>query len=287
MRIIKNLDLTPFNSYKIKSKCVRAFFPENEQDFIDIYRNYKNKYPKIILGGGFNVILSKENNKEDFIIVGDQFANISFEEPNLIVAQAGLSTKKMSEFALDKGLSGVEIFYDIPSSVGGAVVMNAGASGEEIRDILTKVIYLDLVDLKIKEIYNEEMGFQYRNSFFQKNPDKIVLQAIIKLKKMNPRDIKDKMIKIKESRWSKQPREYPNAGSVFKRPKGYYVGVLIDELNLKGFTIGGAKISEKHGGFIVNFNNATGSDILKIIEEVKYRVYKKYNINLEVEQRII
>jgi len=152
---------------------------------------------------------------------------------------------------------------------------------------LIKVRYLDLQDLQIKEILKEDMSFEYRNSFFQRNTDKIVLKAWLKLAEAPKEQIKDKMETIKTQRWAKQPKEFPNAGSVFKRPKGYYVGMIIDELQLKGYTIGGAKISEKHGGFIVNFNGAKGEDIVNIINEVKRRVLEKFGVDLEVEQRII
>jgi len=165
--------------------------------------------------------------------------------------------------------------------------MNAGASGEEIKDVLVKVRYLDLSDHTVKEILKEDISFEYRNSFFQKNTDKIVLKAWLQLQKGNKESISEKMETIKAQRWAKQPKEFPNGGSVFKRPPGYYVGAIMDELGLKGFTIGGAKISEKHGGFIINFNKATGQDILAIITEVKRQVWEKYQIDLEVEQRVI
>lgn len=287
MDIKINYDLTIHNSYRIRSICSRAFFPETEQDFIDIYTNHSNNLPKIILGGGFNIIFSKEYYKEDFILISNKFSKITLCKNDIISVQAGLNTKDLCEFALKNELSDVEIFYDIPSSIGGAVVMNAGASGEEIKDILLKVKYLDLRDMQIKMITNKEIGFHYRNSFFQKNKDKIVLEAFLKLKKGKHKEIIEKMNKIKELRWLKQPRDYPNAGSVFKRPKGFYVGTLIEELGMKGFAIGGAKISEKHGGFIINFNKATGKDILEIISEVIQRVNNKYQVNLEVEQRIV
>ena len=194
---------------------------------------------------------------------------------------------ELSEKALEYSLTGLETFYDIPSSLGGAVVMNTGASGEEIKDLIIKVEYLDLVDFKVKELTKEEIGFEFRNSFFQKNNDKIVLKAWLKLKKGSTAAIANKMKTLKKLRWEKQPKEFPNAGSVFKRPKGFYVGAIIEELGLKGFTVGGAKIPQKHAGFIVNFNSATGRDILKIIDTVKEKVLKKYDIDLEVEQRII
>lgn len=287
MKIKENYELTNHNSYRINSRCLRAFFPENEQDFIEIFKNYKNEYSKIILGGGNNIIFSKSFYNKDFIIINDFFSRIKLEDQVTIIIESGANMVNLCEFALKNKLTGAEIFYDIPSTLGGAVVMNAGASGEEIKDILVKVRYLDLADLKIKEISNDEIGFHYRNSFFQKNTDKIVLKIWLHLKVGDEQKIKTKMEEVKIARWAKQPRDYPNAGSVFKRPKGYYVGALIEELDLKGYTVGGAKISEKHGGFIINFNNATGSDILKIIAEAKNRVFEKYQVDLEIEQRII
>lgn len=285
MKVLSNFDLTNYNSYRIKATCKNACFPENENDIVSFY-NENDSY--ILLGSGHNVILSKEYYDTNFLIFNGNYNKSKInKQTGVVEAEAGITMLRLSELALDNSLSGLEIFYDIPSSLGGAVVMNAGASGEEIKDILIKVRYLDLEDMKIKEIYKSEMGFEYRNSFFQRNTDKVILKVWLLLKEKNKIEIKEKMDLIKEQRYSKQPKEYPNAGSVFKRPKGYYVGAIIDELNLKGFTIGGAKISEKHGGFIINHNNATGNDIISIIDHVKSKVMNKFNVSLEVEQRII
>lgn len=286
MKSVENFDLTNYNSYRIKARCAKAYFPTCGKDFIEIYEKHKQK-DVIIIGGGWNIILSKPYYEKAFIIVGDSFSFIEKIEDNYISCESGANTKDFSEFALAHSLSGAEIFYDIPSSIGGAVVMNAGASGEEIKDILLKVTYLDLYDMKIKEIENKDIGFHYRNSFFQKNTDKIVLKTCFELKNGNPITIREKMNTIKKARWSKQPKNLPNAGSVFKRPKGYYVGAIIDELNLKGYTVGGAQISKKHGGFIVNINQATGQDIIDIINHVRELTKKKFGVELEVEQRII
>ncbi|MRH99159.1 UDP-N-acetylmuramate dehydrogenase [Kriegella sp. EG-1] len=285
MKIYSNFDLTNYNSYKIKASCKTAFFPENEEDVINFY---KTKKPFTLLGSGHNIILSKEFYDTTFIIFNGNFnaINISSETGD-IQAEAGITMLEISEIAQTNSLSGVEIFYDIPSSLGGAVVMNAGASGEEIKDVLVKVRYLDLIDMNVKEIHKEDMDFEYRNSFFQRNTDKVVLKVWLHLEKGSKEGIKNKMERIKEQRWAKQPKDFPNAGSVFKRPKGYYVGAIIDELNLKGYTVGGAKISEKHGGFIINFNNASGNDILQIIRDVKSKVMDYFGVDLEVEQRII
>lgn len=285
MKIEENFDLTLYNSYRLKAKCKRAFFPECEEDFITIYREYTGS-PKIILGGGYNVILSKEEYEDDFIIIGESFSKVEFHDLELVV-EAGRDLKSLSELALVNGLTGMEIFYDIPSSMGGAVVMNAGASGEDIKGILIKVRYLDLDSLTINEITNEQINFEYRNSFFQKSKNTVVLKVWLRLQRGSSNLIKDKMESIKEARWSKQPKEFPNAGSVFKRPEGFYVGSIIEELNLKGFTVGGAMISKKHGGFIVNWDNATGKDILELIRLVQEKIQDAYNVVLEIEQRII
>ncbi len=284
MRQFNDFDLTMYNSYRIKAIGKSVFFPDNELDIINLFEQSTDY---ILLGSGHNVILSSEFYDKPIIIFNGNFNDIAVNEQDELMVEAGAMMQDVAEVALKWGLSGVEIFYDIPSSLGGAVVMNAGASGEEIKDVLIRVRYLDLADMVVKEISKEDMSFEYRNSFFQRNTDKIVLKAWLKLRLEEKDKIQKKMDYIKEQRWAKQPKEFPNAGSVFKRPKGFYVGAIIDELQLKGFTVGGAKISEKHGGFIVNFNNAKGMDIINLISEVKVLVFDRFGLDLEIEQRII
>lgn len=285
MKIFDDFNLTNYNSYRIRSVCQRAFFPDTEEDLIYIYKNLKNFK---LIGTGHNIIFSKPYYEEDFVILNGNFSEIKvIKEKSIIEAEAGVTMLSLSNVALENCLSGLEIFYDIPSSLGGAVVMNAGASGEEIKDVITKVRYLDCEDFTIREKTNEEISFEFRNSFFQKNTKNVVLSVQMKLTPSNHATIKEKMEKVKEKRWAKQPKDFPNAGSVFKRPKGYYVGAMIDELELKGLSVGGAKISEKHGGFIINYNNATGQDIISLIKIIKDRVKYRFDVELEVEQRII
>ncbi len=284
MRVYNNLDLTPYNSYRVKALCRKAYFPESEEDIIDFFAEHQEF---ILLGSGHNIIFSKEYYEKPMLIFNDCLKEISLNGFDRLEVEAGAMMWDVAQFALDNELSGLEIFWDIPSSLGGAVVMNAGASGEEIKDVLIKVRYLDLKDQTVKEILKDEISFEYRNSFFQKNADKIVLKAWLQLQEADKTAIVTKMETVKAQRWTKQPKEFPNGGSVFKRPKGYYVGAMMDELGLKGYTRGGAKISEKHGGFIVNFDNATGQDILDIIKEVKKQVWDTYKIDLEIEQRVI
>ncbi len=283
MKVYSEFDLKEYNSYRLDAFCKEAYFPEEEEDFITIFKKLSSF---VLIGSGHNIILSKSYYEEPFVILNNTFDNISIEG-DIVEVEAGAWMTDVSVLAQQNGLSGLEIFYDIPSSLGGAIVMNAGASGLEIKDVLLKVRYLDLRDFQIKEIYREDMSFEYRNSFFQKNTDKVVLKAWLKLVTKSKEEIQASMDLIKEQRWAKQPKEFPNAGSVFKRPKGYFVGAMIDELQLKGFSVGGGQISKKHGGFIVNFNNATGEDIINLIQYVKSCVLERFNVDLEIEQRII
>ena len=285
MKIEYNFNLKDYNSYQIESVCKRAYFPDNENDILDLY-NAKKEY--ILLGGGYNIIFSKEYYDNDFIIFNGNFNTLKIDtNSSVISAEAGATILDVSEIAEKHSLKGVEFFYDIPSSVGGAVVMNAGTKEGETQNILKKVRYLDLVDMVIKEKIKEDLELEYRNSFFQKQKDKIILKVWFQLSKGEKDIIRTIMEASKKRRWERQPRELPNGGSVFKRPPGRFVGPMIDELGLKGFTIGGAQISKKHGGFIVNINNATGLDILKIIKHTQSKVKEFFNVDLEIEQRII
>lgn len=285
MILKKNFDLTDYNSYRIKSKCRAAYFPESESDLVELYQSDKNY---VLLGSGHNIILSKDYYDADFIIFNGNYNAIEVDKKsNIISAESGATILEVSEAAEKNSLTGVEFFYDIPSSVGGAVVMNAGTKEGETKNILQKVRYLDLIDMCIKEKVNEDLELEYRNSIFQKQQDKIILKAWFQLSIGDQSEIRLIMNESKERRWSRQPREYPNSGSVFKRPTGKFVGPMLDELGLKGYKIGGAQVSQKHSGFIVNVNNATGEDILALIKHIQNRVNEKFDINLEVEQRII
>jgi len=284
MRVEEDFDLTEYNSYRVASRCSRAWFPDTEQDLQELYSRRKDY---VLIGNGYNIILADEYYSQEFVIFNGNFKKASSSADGEIVAQAGCSMDSLSELALAYSLTGLEIFYDIPSSLGGAVVMNAGASGEEIKDVLVKVRYLDLNEVTMKEIEHSDILFSYRDSLFQRSRDKVILQAWLKLQHGDKELIRAKMNTVKAKRWAKQPRDFPNAGSVFKRPKGYYVGSIVEELGLKGHSIGGAMVSEKHGGFIINHANATGRDILDLILYLQDRIRDSLDLELEIEQRII
>jgi len=285
MKVYDNFNLTEYNSYRVSSKCKTAHFPDNEEDLVELYKSNKNY---ILIGSGHNIILSKDYYDANFIIFNGNYNDVKVDEKsNIISAESGATILKVSEVAEKHSLTGVEFFYDIPSSVGGAVVMNAGTKEGETKNILQKVRFLDLEDMLVKEKLNEELELEYRNSFFQKNKNKIILKVWFQLEAGNRKLIRKIMDESKDRRWARQPREFPNSGSVFKRPPGKFVGPMLDELGLKGYRVGGAEISKKHSGFIINIGNATGEDILLIIKHIREKVKNAFDVDLEVEQRII
>ena len=283
MHVYSDFNLTYYNSYRIHSTCKNAFFPDNEDE---VFQLCKDDTGFIVLGSGNNVILSKEYYDESFIILNGNLNHALFEG-DVVEAESGILMSDLCKQALERELSGIEIFYDIPSSLGGAIYMNAGANGEEIKDVLIKVRYLDLNEMKIREVQKHEILFEYRNSYFQQNNKNVILKSWLQLHKKEKEKISLKMESFKLQRWAKQPREFPNAGSVFKRPKEMFVGHIIEKLGLKGFSVGGAMVSEKHAGFIINVANATGNDILSLIKIIQQRVKDECNIDLIVEQRVI
>lgn len=199
---------------------------------------------------------------------------------------AGVLLSKISNLAYEKGLSGIEFACGIPATLGGAIKMNAGAYGGEIKDIIISTTYID-PKLKLHTINNKENEFSYRNSRFIKNKEDIIISAILQLKKEKKENIKAKIDLNNNSRKQKQPIDFPSGGSIFKRTEKYITAQLIDQCGLKGYNIGDCYISEKHAGFIVNKGNATAKDVISLIKFVKEKVYEKFNIEIELEIEIL
>ena len=281
MKIIHNLDLTEYNSYKLHSIAETAFFPETTEEVVD---TVKNANP-IVIGGGCNVIFSKENYSRPIMFIRDNYSGIRQDGERLIV-NAGTDLKVLSEYAYAQSLTGLEWYYDIPGCVGGATIMNAGCQGVSFCDFIESIKYLDCSSNSILTIDKKAAGFEYRGNIFASIPV-VILEVSLILCKGEKDVIWEKMQSNKNNRWSKQPREYPSAGSVFKRPVGHYVGPMITEVGLKGYRIGGAMISDKHAGFIINCDGATSNDILDLITLAKSRVKEVFDVDLQLEQRII
>lgn len=262
--------------------------PKDEQEIIDVIKYAKeNNINYYIIGNGSNLIVKDEGIDGVVIRIGSRFSNVEFIDETHIKVQAGYPLVKLSYLAKDKSLSGLEFASGIPGTVGGAVRMNAGAYGSEMINVVEKVGVLNSNTFENFEMTNEEAKFSYRHSIFVDRPEYIVTYAIIKLEKGIKEEIEAKMNENNTSRKEKQPIEYPSSGSTFKRGDGFITAKVIDDLGLKGYKIGGAEVSTKHAGFVINSDNAKAKDVLDLIEYIKEKAYKELNIMLEEEVVIL
>ena len=236
--------------------------------------------PTMILGKGSNLLVSDEGIEGAVVELSGDFKELSVEGYT-ITCGAGVTLSKLCTVALEHSLSGLEFAYGIPGSVGGAVYMNAGAYGGETKDVIKEVIFLDQ-NGEVVTYSGEQAQFSYRHSIFKEN-NGIILFAKYKLTKDHPASIKAKMDDFMDRRRTKQPLEFPSAGSVFKRPEGAYAGTLIEQCGLKGKTVGGAQVSEKHAGFIINVGDATCDDVMNLVEIIQKTVKAETGYTLERE----
>lgn len=279
-----NQKLSEYTSYKIGGCADLIIVPEtNEQVMTAIDCLKRNKTRYIVIGKGSNLLFSDKGYRGAVILISDNMAEKKCEREHVKFG-AGLSLSAAAKFAFDNSLGGMEALSGIPGSIGGAVYMNAGAYGREIKDIFHSAEVLR--DGKIITLMHDDMRFGARTSLIQ-NTDDVILSCEFKLEKADKEEILQLMRKYNKMRADKQPLEYPSCGSVFKRPEGDYASRLIEEAGLKGRTVGGAMVSKKHAGFIINVSNATSSDVLGLIDIIKKDIYEKYGIKLEEEVRII
>lgn len=259
-------------------------FPSSTDELIELMQWIKNEdCPLTILGNASNLIV-KDGGIRGITIITTSITDVS-SDGNRITAGAGAAIIDVSQEALEQKLTGLEFACGIPGSIGGAVYMNAGAYGGEVKDCIESVTVLTR-EGEVHTYSNEEMDFSYRHSYLMEQDD-IVLSVTFKLEKGDEKVIKDKMDELTQLRTSKQPLEYPSCGSVFKRPEGYFTGKLIQDAGLQGLIHGGAQVSEKHAGFIVNINNATATDYQELIKHIQDEIYRIYKVRLEREVRII
>ena len=278
-------NLKNLNSFKIDGIAQIFVQPNNLEHFIRCFHVFeKNNVPFCCIGNGTNMLVP--NNYDGAVIrIAENFSEMKFSN-NVLVASSGALLNKIVIEACRKGYKGLEDAFGIPGTIGGAIYMNASAYGFRISDYVSGV--LAMVDGKIKEFSNEECEFGYRTSVFQRLKNVIILEVNLKFdEKDEPNKLLKNAIKTMQKRKFVQPIETKNAGSVFKNPVGFSAGKLIEELGLKGFNIGGAKVSEKHANFIENFNNATFSDIVDLIKYIKNKVFEKYKIELDVEIQVL
>ena len=285
-RVEKDVSLSRHTTYKVGGKARVMVYPKNVECLIKLMKIIKNNSIKYkVLGNGSNLLFS-DSTFEGVIVKLDEFNDIEFFGKSKVRVGAGFSLIKLSMLAAKRGLAGLEFASGIPGTVGGAVFMNAGAYKSDMGYIVTEIKVLT-PDLKIITLENKELQFRYRSSFLQSHSDYICLEVIIKLMPGDKNVLDDVIKERRKRRMESQPLDFPSAGSVFRNPEGMFAGKLIEDLGLKGKRIGGAKVSEKHANFIINYKKATGSDIKKLIELVHDKVLEEYKVDMKIEQEFV
>ncbi len=283
-RIIENVDMSKHTSFKTGGIAEFTLFPESVDELkIEIAALKNEEIPYIVIGRGSNVLVSDKGIQE-VVIFSEKLKCISLSG-HFVTAASGVSMREAAYFAMENSLCGMEFMSGIPGSVGGGVYMNAGAYGSEISDIIINAEVLN-ENGEIKVFEKQDMCLGYRTSVFCGSSD-IILSAVFELNEGERDSIKAKMVELNRQRREKQPLEYPSAGSTFKRPEGHFAGKLIEDAGLKGFRIGGAMVSDKHCGFIVNCGKATSEDIYILIRHVQKTVMEKFGVALEPEVKMV
>ena len=286
-KIIFDEPMKKHTSFKIGGIADQFVKVTNEEELKEAIKYAKDKKLKItIIGNGSNLLVLDKGIRGLVIKIDIQKLEIERKEKYAkITVGSGYKTMALGIKLMNEDLSGFEELSGIPGTIGGAIFMNAGAYGKEIKDINISTKCMDY-DGEIFELSNKEQEFEYRSSVFNKK-DYIILETKLRLEYGKKEEIKKKMDEYLSSRKEKQPIEYPSAGSTFKRQEGIITAKLIDECGLKGFQIGGAKVSEKHAGFVINSDNATAKDVIDLIKYIKEKVNEKYGIKIKEEIRIV
>lgn len=291
-QIAENEPMAKHTSFRIGGPAGALVTPHNEKELADVLRicAAQQDLQYMLIGNGSNFLVADEGYPGIFIRLEGDFDSISTEKEDeegaLVRAGAAKLLSATSAFLTERGLAGFEFASGIPGSIGGAVFMNAGAYGGEMKDIVKSVRVMRPDGTETAEYAAEEMDFGYRHSMIE-DSGMIVLSALLELKRDDPAAIAERVRELKDKRNAKQPVSYPSAGSTFKRPVGGYAAALIDEAGLKGYTVGGAKVSEKHAGFVINAGGATAEDVLSVMRHVRKAVFENSGIMLEPEVRLI
>ena len=284
LTILENEPMSRHCSFRIGGACDAMLLPSSIEDVEAVCALLAECGEKpFLMGNGTNLLVTDAPLHRIVLRMGEEFSRVDPVNGTALRAESGATLSRLASFAAARGLAGLEFAHGIPGTLGGAASMNAGAYGGEMKDVVTSVTYLDK-DLSLRE--TDDAGFSYRRSRFS-DTDCIVLGAKISLHEDDPDAIRERMRSLAERRRSSQPLDMPSAGSTFKRPAGGYAAALIDGAGLKGYTVGGAQVSEKHAGFVVNRGGACFDDVLRLIEHIRNEVYRVSGIELEPEVKII
>lgn len=292
-RVMINEPMCNHTTFRIGGEADLFVQVANVEEIIALIKLLKEENEQyFILGNGSNLLVADEGYRGCIISVGKAFSGIEVLDENTteskmtIKVLAGTLLIKTSIFAYDNSLTGMEFASGIPGNIGGAIYMNAGAYGGEMKNIVKSVSLYDIENDSVVEKSCNEMDFSYRHSIVKEHPY-VVLSAVIELEKGDKNLIHERMNELALARKTKQPLEYPSAGSTFKRPEGYFAGKLIEDAGLKGYSVGGAEVSIKHSGFVINKDSATAKDVLTLIDDVRKIVKEKFNVTLEPEVLVL
>lgn len=273
-------------TFKIGGNCIALIEPREVSDIVETIKICReNSIKFFVIGNGSNLLVPDEGYNGVIIKLKSEFSTIQVEGEYLIV-NSGAKLSEVYTVAYENSLTGFEFASGIPGTIGGAIYMNAGAYGGEMKDIVESVQVLDLDNFELRELKNEELEFSYRKSIIQRK-NYIVTTIKLKLQKGNKEEINAVYEDLRERRNSKQPLNFGSAGSTFKRPEGHFASKLIEDTGLKGYHINDAWVSEKHSGFVVNKGNASYKEVMELIEYVQKVVFEKFGVKLETEVRIL
>ena len=284
MSLLENEPMAAHCSFRIGGPVRALAAPESVSSLAKVCSILKDhELAPFILGNGTNLLPPDEGLGELFMISTEKLQKLFLLPDGAVYAEAGVSLSKLASFAWQNGLKGLEFASGIPGSVGGGCFINAGAYGGEMKDAVESVVCLSVQDQGLYELAAEQCAFGYRKSYFSTHPGCVILSAVFRLQPGDKDEIAAKMRELNEKRRSKQPLELPSAGSAFKRPEGHFAGALIEQAGLKGYTVGGAQVSPKHAGFVVNIGGASSHDVYDLMMHVRNTVYRESGVQLEPE----
>lgn len=288
LRLMENEPMSAHSSFKIGGPVRALAMPSDVSALTKICHLLKtHEHAPYMLGNGTNLLFPDEGLKDLFLMSTERLTKLFLLSDGTVYAEAGVALSKLAGFAQQNSLKGLEFASGIPGSVGGGVFMNAGAYGESLDGVIESVVLYYLPEQRLYELTREQCQFAYRTSLFQKLAGCVILSAVFRLETGDAREIAGKMRELNEKRREKQPLDLPSAGSFFKRPEGHFAGALIEQAGLKGCKVGGAQVSEKHAGFIVNLGGASCKDVYDLAMHVRNTVYEKFQVELEPEVRIL
>ena len=287
VRALREEPMARHTSFRVGGPARRMAFPEKgEQLVLLLSMAWECGARPLVIGNGTN-LLAPDSGLDRLVVETSGLSRLDMgEEPGSLLAESGVPLARLADFACRQGLTGLEFAHGIPGTVGGGVCMNAGAYGGELKQVVSGVSAL-FPEEGVKFLTGEELAFGYRRSFLTEHPEAVVLYAVFRLSAGDPEAIRETQRSLMARRKASQPLEWPSAGSTFKRPEGHFAGTLIEQCGLKGLGVGGAQVSEKHAGFLINRGGATCADIKELIRQVQEAVLEKTGVRLEPEVKIV